>query len=192
LQWPARISRIVNVELDPAVQTLSYLFDYEPSRYDVESQNLVIDGRSFLTVNNERFDLVFIDIYARQRSIPYHITTVEFFALAWDALKPGGVLVINVNQSDLQGPLIQGLARAMAQDRYTILSTPVPDSSNTIVWSRKGTVGPDLLKWRVPIPSQLRPALRHARRFTAVVDVHDSAPRFTDDFAPVEYLARSL
>lgn len=190
-QWPKQVSRIVNVELDPVVQALSPMFDYHPSRFDIDSLNYVMDGRNFLTVNREQFDLIYIDIYARQRSIPYHIVTAEFFAQVWNTLRPDGIVAINVNQRDLQGPLMQGLARSMAQGRYTVMSTPVEGSVNTIIWSRKVQGDPDL-SWRAPVPAPLGPALRHAQRFTTVVDVRDKAPHFTDDHAPVAYLARSF
>jgi hypothetical protein len=63
-----------------------------------ENPNLKVitaDGRPFLQLTDERYDLIVVDAY-RQPYIPFYLATREFFSLTRDRLTPGGVLALNV------------------------------------------------------------------------------------------------
>jgi len=81
------------VEIDPAVITIAKRY------FDVkESARLKIhesDGRRFLRTTKEKWDLILLDAYYSD-SVPFFLTTKEFFTLAKAHLNPGGVLCNNV------------------------------------------------------------------------------------------------
>jgi len=63
-----------------------------------ENPNLRVitaDGRPYLQLTDERYDVIVVDAY-RQPYIPFYLATEEFFSLARDRLTPGGVLALNV------------------------------------------------------------------------------------------------
>lgn len=84
------------VEIDPEVIRVASEYFGMPrtSRLNVAA----MDGRMFLQEKDGKYDLIMLDAYNRL-FIPYHLTTKEFFAEMSSALKPGGVIVINVISS---------------------------------------------------------------------------------------------
>jgi spermidine synthase len=84
---------IDGVEIDPEVSEAGRRFlGLE------ENPNLRVitaDGRPYLQLTDERYDVIVVDAY-RQPYIPFYLATEEFFSLARDRLTPGGVLALNV------------------------------------------------------------------------------------------------
>jgi spermidine synthase len=63
-----------------------------------ESKNLRVhaqDGRLFLTRTQQRYDLILLDAYFKD-SIPFHLTTREFFKIADQKLTSNGIMVANI------------------------------------------------------------------------------------------------
>jgi spermidine synthase len=63
-----------------------------------DNPNLTVhddDGRPFLQLTEERYDVIVVDAY-RQPYIPFYLATREFFELARERLEPGGILALNV------------------------------------------------------------------------------------------------
>lgn len=52
-------------------------------------------ARGFLTANNRQYDLIVLDAYQGDTTIPEHLVTQEFFANVRQALKPEGIMVAN-------------------------------------------------------------------------------------------------
>lgn len=84
---------IDGVEIDPAVTEAGrrFLGLGENPRLRV----FTADARPFLRETDRRYDVIVVDAY-RQPYIPFHLTTKEFFRLARERLRPGGVLALNV------------------------------------------------------------------------------------------------
>lgn len=86
-------ARIDVVELDGAVpKVAAEFFGFKPGK---SVQVVLEDGRVFANRNRKRYDLVFVDTYNAE-AIPFHLTTVEFHRKLKEALKPDGVLAINL------------------------------------------------------------------------------------------------
>ena len=62
------------------------------------------DARPFLRRTDERYDVIIVDVY-RQPYIPFYLATREFFELARDRLRPGGMVVVNVGHPEGQDEL---------------------------------------------------------------------------------------
>ncbi len=80
-------------EIDPEViQIAKKYFSFQ------EGKNLrayAQDGRLFLTRSGQRYDIILLDAYFKD-SIPFHLTTKEFFAVTNQKLAPNGVVVMNI------------------------------------------------------------------------------------------------
>lgn len=96
---PKRFSRdypdmdIQVVEID--VQVAAVARGYFGLPGDDRVKVFVEDGRRFLTRTAKKYDLIVLDAYYAD-SIPFHLTTVEFYELVREHLKPGGVVASNI------------------------------------------------------------------------------------------------
>ncbi len=85
------------IEMDPSVvQAAERYFGYKPpSNHHVYVQ----DARTFLRNNPTKYDLVWVDVFARHL-IPFHVTTQEFFEELREHVNPEGAVAINMASSD--------------------------------------------------------------------------------------------
>ena len=82
-----------SVEIDPeVVRVAGKYFDFRP---DANDRVLVGDGRSLLEREKGPWDAIFLDAYFSD-SVPFHLTTLEFFELCRDRLAPGGIFAGNL------------------------------------------------------------------------------------------------
>lgn len=81
------------VELDKTIPDIAKkYFDFQPD----DSMDIIIDdGRAYLNRCNDKYDIIFIDAYYGD-SLPFHLTTSEFFKRVKNALYPGGTVVMNI------------------------------------------------------------------------------------------------
>lgn len=84
------------VEVDPSVvRAAEAFFDYAPP--PVHHVH-VRDARVFLRETEGRYDVIWVDVFARHL-IPFHLTTREFFEELRARLKPDGVLAVNLSST---------------------------------------------------------------------------------------------
>src|SRR3990172_771325 len=76
-------------ELDPMVVDVAKRF-FEV-REDPRLRIVVQDGRQFLLRSARKYDIIILDAYFAE-SIPFPLTTVEFYRLVKSRLEPGGVV----------------------------------------------------------------------------------------------------
>jgi len=85
---------ITIVEIDQIVCELAkkYFFFQEDSQMQVN----ICDGRTYLTQLSEQiqFDVIFVDAYDSNNSLPFHMKTEEFFVLLRNHLKSEGGFII--------------------------------------------------------------------------------------------------
>jgi spermidine synthase len=81
------------VEIDPAVITIAkrYFYVSEGPRLRIHEA----DGRQFLRRSKEKWDLILLDAYYAD-TVPFFLTTKEFFLIVKEHLTPNGMLVNNV------------------------------------------------------------------------------------------------
>ncbi|MCA9322042.1 MAG: fused MFS/spermidine synthase [Planctomycetes bacterium] len=180
-----RIGSIVNVELDPAVLELEARFGADIERL----RSYAMDGRGFLRQSNESFDLIFVDAYARQIDIPFHLATREMWLAVHNHLTSDGVVAINVSGYDAGTALVRGLAASMRAGGFDDLRlNPVPWWGNMMLWSRRGFVGPGLAAARLPDRPHLGDLRDRSVAAESRLEPQGEDPVFTDDRAPLERL----
>jgi len=143
------------------------------------------------------YDLIAVDAY-RPPYIPFHLTTVEFFALARDRLATDGVVAVNVGRTHTDYSLVDAIAATMTQVYPSVYIVDEPDEGsplgNTlVVATRRPTT---LADFHANLPGFSQPLLvevaRRAAGRVSVADPPAGTPIFTDDRAPVEQVVHRL
>lgn len=189
---------IDGAELDPAIVEAArshFRLDAFPNVNAVAA-----DGRRFLLAQpaDRRYSVVAVDAY-RPPYIPFHLATVEFFALVRDHLTEDGVVAVNAARSRNDYRLAEALAATMAQVFPSVYAVDPPDDGyslgNTLLVA---TVQPTTLAdFRAnvaaldpaaqPLLAEMaRRSLATARPFAA------SGPVLTDDRAPIEQIVHAI
>ena len=199
---------IDGAELDPAIIAVGR------SWFDMNEPNLnavAIDGRRFLMlpatgkkasgssslISDPRYDLIAVDAY-RPPYIPFHLTTVEFFALARDLLQEDGVVAVNVGRTHSDYSLVDAIAATMRQVFPTVYVVDEPDGgsllgNSMVLATRRPTTLED---FRTNLAGFTQPPLAEVARRAApqarIAAPAASTPIFTDDRAPVEQVVHAL
>ena len=86
------VGRVDGVEIDQKIIDLAYeYFDLEK-----EVNTYTDDGRSYIAYTKKMYDVIMVDAY-HDISIPFQMSSIEFFTLVKEHLNPGGCLVVNLN-----------------------------------------------------------------------------------------------
>lgn len=175
-------STVEVAEVDPVVEDVGRMFFRTGEVPNLRT--LLADGRRALR-DGARYDGIFVDAYQGVMAIPFHLTTREFFEEARAALKPGGVVGLNVigRIDEKEGLLcaITGTLRSVFPEvRLHPVRGPGGGSQNVImVASGLPAAAVDGLLAGTAFARGIRPeALRCS-----------PGQVLTDDHAPVEWLA---
>jgi predicted membrane-bound spermidine synthase len=87
------LNRYTYVDIDPAIKEIAEKHFLHAA---VRGEFIVDDARRFIATTERRFDAVVVDVFSSHTSIPSHLVTREFWAGTRRALKPDGVLLINL------------------------------------------------------------------------------------------------
>lgn len=179
--------RLTVVELDPAMTALArrwFALPDDPRLHIVHE-----DARTFLRRNTRRHDLVLVDVFTSQYSVPFHMGTVEAARELRRAVSDDGALLMNVI-SAASGPdarLLQGIRGALASAfaEVQVYCVGYPDQPSLLqnvmllaLPRKRALPAPDALA-DVELADMLR------SRCTAC-ESGDPTPPLRDDFAPVE------
>ena len=167
--------------------------------FDMTMPNLTVyveDGRWGLEHSPHQYDLIAVDAY-RPPYIPPHMTTQEFFQIAYDHLTDDGVLAINVGRAPGDRSLIDGLSTTIATVFPSIHIMDIPNTLNSIVYASKQPTSADTLFANyntLDARGDVHPVLLTAMSST-IVNMqlgYESTQVFTDEIAPIEWLTNNL
>jgi spermidine synthase len=187
---------IDGAELDPEIIAAGRVW------FDMNEPNLnavAADGRRFLAQSSAvpPYDVIVVDAY-RPPYIPFHLATVEFFALAHDRLSEDGVVTVNVGRTHTDYSLVAAIAATMQQVFPSVYVVDEPDNgsplgNSMVVATRQPTT---LADFRANLPAFDHPLLAEVARRAApqarLAAPPPSTPIFTDDRAPVEQVVHKL
>lgn len=178
-------SAIHTVELDPEVAEIARdYFGIDES--DPNFSLTIADGRRFMVRQLRRWDMVMVDAY-RGPFVPFHLLTREFFELIQSRLKPGGVLVQNIEPTTMVFDAALATIQAVF-DNVEIF--PAGGNVVAIAYDGPRKTAAELANRAAELTDQaslkydLGAMLTKRRLVTQTID-HDI---LTDDFAPVEAL----
>ena len=130
-----------------------------------------------------------MDAY-RQPYIPFHLTTREFFQLAKDHLKPGGVAVVNAGRTPTDYRLVGAVASTMGAVYPSVYLLDVPSFSNTLVYGTSEPVSSADIEHNLSLATEplVQQVATSAQNQGEIRPSTYHGQVFTDDLAPVERL----
>lgn len=174
---------IEGVEIDSKITSIAEeYFDLSP--------NVTVtayDGRAYLQAVSQKYDLIMVDAY-QDITIPFQMSSKEFFTLVREHLTENGVMVVNMNMSSGQkGGINDYLSDTIASVFDTVYTADVPYSTNRELFaSQNSSIGEKLME----NVSSCQPELSNILEATAKsLSLYEKGNYLlTDDKAPVELL----
>ena len=176
------------VEIDGKITQLAWDYFDMPEAVQVTEY----DGRAFLQAVDGSYDVILVDAY-QDITIPFQMSSVEFFTLVREHLTEGGVMVVNINmRSDGDGSINQYLCDTIASVFDAVATVDVPGSTNRELFACLGASPADRLAEGAELLSE--PSLRAlmARVGAHLVPYAGGSLILTDDQAPVELLGMRM
>ena len=192
--------RVTGVEIDQKITDLAGRYFDEPSDIEVSTY----DGRAWLAASENTYDVIMVDAY-QDITIPFQMSSAEFFDLVRSHLNPGGVMVVNMNMiSDGRRSINEALTDTISSvfGSDAVRTADVPGTTNRELFARNAGGSGD--KAGLSDPAALESAAYDrthshelastmadvAGRMQAVDDPAERADAtiLTDDKAPVEVL----
>ncbi|MCG8569331.1 MAG: fused MFS/spermidine synthase [Spirochaetes bacterium] len=175
-------ANIDGVEIDPEITMVGekfFNFDFSHEKMNIYHE----DARVFLKKTNKKYDVIVVDLFHGSPYVPFHVTTVEFYQMIQQKLKPDGVLTINM----------PGYAQdSILEDYYhnTIKEVfPYLFGSNHILYAFFHPITEEIITNRVNQyldDSQLSWVIITIMDDFHEIEKKDESFVFTDNFAPVE------
>ncbi len=117
---------IEGVEIDEKITNLAETYFNLPEDVEV----VTYDGRAYLQAIDKKYDVIMVDAY-QDITIPFQMSSLEFFTLVKEHLTENGVMVVNMNMhSEKEGNINQYLADTIANVFDCVYTTDVRYSTN--------------------------------------------------------------
>ncbi|MBR2283553.1 MAG: fused MFS/spermidine synthase [Ruminococcus sp.] len=179
---------VEGVEIDRSITDLAREYFGLPESVNVTEY----DGRAFLNVCEKKYDVIMVDAY-QDITIPFQMSSREFFALVKSHLKPGGVMVVNMNMRSKDSDGINScLSDTIAEQFPEVWTVDVSGSTNRELFASEDSRITERFRERA---AELDDGELHAM----MGRVNDSLTEYiagdnilTDDKAPVELLGMSV
>ncbi len=179
----ARIN-IEGVEIDDKITDLAVKYFELPEDVKVTTY----DGRAYLNAIDKKYDVIMVDAY-QDITIPFQMSSVEFFTLVKEHLNENGVMVVNMNmRGQKSGNITEYLSDTIANVFDEVYTVDVPFNTNRELFA---TDNPNVLK--VFADNMEKENNRNLSDMMEMVSSHLTAYEkgdylMTDDQAPVELL----
>ncbi|MBQ9808032.1 MAG: fused MFS/spermidine synthase [Ruminococcus sp.] len=176
------------VEIDDKITYLAHEYFELPEDVNVTTY----DGRAFLNVNDKKYDVIMVDAY-QDITIPFQMSSVEFFRLVRDHLKEDGVMVVNMNmRSDSADGINSWLSDTIASVFDCVYTVDVSGATNRELFASDN---PDMAGTLVKNTEQLSDELLRTMmgNVSRGLTPYEGGDRIlTDDKAPVELLGMNV
>ncbi len=179
-------AEIAGVEIDQKITDLAHAHFGLPESVEVATY----DGRAYLAVDPKKYDVIMVDAY-QDITIPFQMSSVEFFTMVKEHLKENGVMVVNLNMhNDAEGSINEHLCDTIASVFDEVRITDVTGSTNRELFAFAGDV-PDMAEALKKLPDWELTNLM--LRIEDGMRVYEGGDRIlTDDKAPVEVLGMKV
>lgn len=183
-------TEITGVEIDEKITGLARSYFRLPEDIPV----FTYDGRAYLAAPGavtEPCDVIMVDAY-QDITIPFQMSSVEFFTMVRQHLTPSGVMVVNMNMhSDKAGNITEWLSDTISAVFPYVYTVDVPGTTNRELFAATRDVFSDFPEKAAAIS---RPDLRALmQRAAGQLSPYESGGRvLTDDRAPVELLGMDV
>ena len=119
-------ARVEGVEIDEKITRLAYAFFDMPTDVALTTY----DGRAYLQAVDGVYDVILVDAY-QDITIPFQMSSTEFFTLVREHLTENGVMVVNMNMhSDGKGSINEALSDTVASVFPFVYTADVAGNTN--------------------------------------------------------------
>ncbi len=175
---------VEGVEIDEKITDLAGTYFDLPADVKVTTY----DGRAYLQTIDKKYDVIMVDAY-QDITIPFQMSSIEFFTLVRDHLKEGGVMVVNMNmKSDGAGGINACLADTISNVFPNVYTVDVSGATNRELFaSLNENMVAKLSENRAGLEQQELATLME-RVEKNLIEYEKGEEILTDDKAPVELL----
>ena len=183
---------IEGVEIDEKITELAGEYFDLPGETEVTTY----DGRAYLQAVDRKYDVIMVDAY-QDITIPFQMSSVEFFTMVKEHLTDSGVMVVNMNMhSEKGGNINEYLADTIASIFPNVYTVDVTGSTNRELFASvsdegirsfiEGRTGGNALVQGDELDSLM------TRVADSLVRYEGGSNILTDDKAPVELLGMRM
>lgn len=179
---------IEGVEIDDKITYLAEKYFELPEDVAVTTY----DGRAYLNVIEKKYDVIMVDAY-QDITIPFQMSSIEFFTLVRDHLKDDGVMVVNMNmRGDTEGNINQYLSDTISAVFPNVYTADVKGSTNRELFaSQKADITERFLD-NTAIETDESLIAMMDQVYSGLVKYEPGNYIMTDDKAPVELLGMQV
>ena len=179
---------IEGVEIDEKITWLAEEYFKLPGDIPVTTY----DGRAYLNVVDKQYDVIMVDAY-QDITIPFQMSSVEFFTLVSEHLTEDGVMVVNMNMRGQQeGNINQYLADTISSVFDEVYTVDVIGSTNRELFASNSADMLSVMQSNVAKSEYRELVERILSVGDRLVAYEAGTYRMTDDKAPVELLGMQV
>ncbi len=179
---------VEGVEIDEKITKLAEEYFELPESVKVTTY----DGRAYLQAVDKKYDVIMVDAY-QDITIPFQMSSVEFFTMVKEHLKENGVMVVNMNMhSKEEGNINDYLADTISTVFPYVYTVDVSGSTNRELYASSNPEMLSVMENTVTAmeAGELKDMLAMAS--TKLVSYEKGEYLLTDDQAPVELLGMQV
>lgn len=181
-------AQIEGVEIDEKITRLAERYFELPETVKVTTY----DGRAYLEAVSGKYDIIMVDAY-QDITIPFQMSSVEFFTMVRDHLTQDGVMVVNMNMhTDKEGNINEYLADTISSAFDNVYIVDVPGTTNRELFASQN--GDMILNFEQNLTQIDNPELAGMlQKVSDGLTVYEAGDYLlTDDKAPVELLGMQV
>ena len=179
---------ITGVEIDDKITDLAHSYFDLPEDIKVYTY----DGRAFLEADSGKYDVILVDAY-QDITIPFQMSSYEFFDLVKDHLKDNGVMVMNMNMhGNGETDITTYLSDTVASVFPNVATVNVKGSTNRELFASVNTDLFRSLECNADFSSDEKLNRQLGKVLAGLTSYEETGLVFTDDKAPVELLGMEV
>ena len=185
--------RTEGVEIDSRITDLAHKYFAMPEDVRVTTY----DGRAYLHAVDRQYDVIMVDAY-QDISVPFQMSSVEFFREVKAHLRDGGVMVINMNmRGEGEGSINEYLADTISSVFENVYTVDVENGTNRELFASDSASMSDTMEKNIDAIAgradrterDLELCRMMEKVHTALLPYTPGRHILTDDRAPVEVLS---
>ncbi len=175
---------VEGVEIDEKITWLSKKYFHLPDNINVTTY----DGRAFLNAIDKKYDVIMVDAY-QDITIPFQMSSIEFFTSVKNHLKDNGVMVVNMNMHDeSEGNINQYLSDTISSVFSEVYTVNVGQSTNRELFASCNPDIQNIFSENINILKNYELKLLMSELKNNISTYNPGNYILTDDKAPVELL----
>ena len=179
---------ITGVEIDDKITDLAHEYFDLPENITVYTY----DGRAFLQADTGKYDVILVDAY-QDITIPFQMSSSEFFGLVKDHLKDNGIMVMNMNMhGNGETDITTYLSDTVASVFPNVATVNVVGSTNRELFASVNTDLFKALEYNADFSSDDGLRYQLGKVMDGMIPYEGTGLILTDDKAPVELLGMEV